>query len=219
MRQIGTIEGCDLWEDGDGRVYFVADADIDADGANGQDGAEVAYRGDDTGSEALANGGMAIKNGKVVCVTSGARDIAILGKDNEPRVYPGGMIATKTWYAHPGLEVDDPAAYVDAQTVPYIVVPPLVVKETIGVGCLARVTWGGTSVDCVVADRGPKAKIGESSIAAAEALGIPSSPRNGGRLQKDIEYELWPGARRRGTWLRTSARVTIHNPPAPPRHR
>jgi flavin-dependent dehydrogenase len=39
---LGTItdEGftCTIHEDDDGRVHFVADADIDADGANGQNG-------------------------------------------------------------------------------------------------------------------------------------------------------------------------------------
>jgi hypothetical protein len=43
MRTIGVIvnEGfsCKITEDSDGRVFFTADADIDADGANGQNGA------------------------------------------------------------------------------------------------------------------------------------------------------------------------------------
>lgn len=37
---LGRIQGegfiCDIHEDADGRVHFIADADIDADGANGQ---------------------------------------------------------------------------------------------------------------------------------------------------------------------------------------
>lgn len=146
MRKIGTIEGCDILEDDNGRVHFIADADIDADGANGQNGGQVAYRVDDAGSEAVANSGMAIRNGKVVCVTSGARNVAILGSDGEPRVFPGGMIATKTWYKHPGFNADDPEAYVDAQTVHYVVVPPLVVKETIGVvrGCVPGLPGRGS---------------------------------------------------------------------------
>src|SRR3954468_11664412 len=116
MRTLGTItnEGfsCTITEDDDGRVHFLADADIDADGANGQNGAPVAYKVDNSGTELLANGGMGVVHGKVVCVSPGARDIVILDVDNEPKVFPGGVIASKTLYRHPGRSPGDPAAYV-----------------------------------------------------------------------------------------------------------
>jgi hypothetical protein len=199
MRLLGTIrnEGfsCDIKEDNDGRVFYTADGDIDADGANGQNGAPVAYRSDNSGTENLANGGMTIRNGKVVCAKAWARDIVILGADNEPKVFPGGIIASITWYRHPGKPSNDPAAYVDSETIPYIVVPPLVIQATAGVvrGCKARASFRGISVDAVVADKGPKNKIGELSIAAARAIGVPASPRNGGTESAEILYELWPG--------------------------
>ena len=93
-----------------------------------------------------------------------------------------------TWYRHPGKSTDDPVAYVDSETIPYVVIPPLIIQKTKGIvrGCRARVTFNGKSVDCVVADRGPSAKIGELSIAAARAVGIPSSPRNGGTTKPDV---------------------------------
>ncbi len=199
MKIIGKItnEGftCTIREDNGGRVYFKADADIDADGANGQNGGPAAYRKDNSGSEHLANGGMAIRDGKVVCAKPWARDIVILGLDNEPKVFPGGIIASKTWYRHPGKAANDPAAYVDSETVPYIVVPPIIIQNTAGIvrGCKARVSFGGRTVDCVVADKGPRNKIGELSIAAARAIGIPESPRHGGTDEPVIAYELWPG--------------------------
>lgn len=199
MRILGTItnEGftCTIREESDGRVHFVADADIDADGANGQNGKIAAYKSDNTGSELLANGGMKIVNGKVICAHEWARDVVIIGSDNEPKIFPGGIIASKTWYRHPGKSANDPAAYVDSETVPYIVVPALIVQETAGVvrGCRARVTFKDKSVDCVVADRGPAKKIGELSIAAARAVGLPSSPRHGGTEKAEVLYELFPG--------------------------
>jgi hypothetical protein len=195
MAIIGTIQGCEIVEEGDGRVYFEAKAGIDADGANGQHGKPVAYNDRGTGAEALSSGGMAFRDGRVVCAHPWARDVVILGPDDEPRVFPGGMIASKTWYKYPGKKDDDPAAYVDAQYVPYIVVPPLIVDEVRGVvrGCRARATWKGRSIDCVVADRGPASKLGEMSVAAAKALGIPASPRTGGADHPKILYELWPG--------------------------
>ncbi|HWW75114.1 MAG TPA: hypothetical protein VNZ44_06955, partial [Pyrinomonadaceae bacterium] len=80
MRELGRIKNkgftCVITEEDDGRVHFLADADIDADGANGQNGHRPAYKADDTGSDLLKNGGMKIVDGKVICATSGARDIA-----------------------------------------------------------------------------------------------------------------------------------------------
>jgi len=199
MRTIGVImnEGfsCKIVEDDDGRVHFTADADIDADGANGQNGGPAAYKFDDSGTEFLANGGMKIIAGKVVCAHEWARDIVLLDTDNEPKVFPGGVIASTTWYQVPGKARKDPGAYVDAETTPYIVVPPLIVQQTAGVvrGCKARVTWRGKSIDCVVADKGPRRKIGELSIAAARAVSLASSPKNGGTEKAEVLYELWPG--------------------------
>lgn len=199
MRTLGTIKNegftCEVKEEDALRVFFMADGDIDADGANGQNGGPAAYKTDNSGTEHLANGGMAIKNGRVICAESWARDIVILGPDREPRVFEGGVIASKTWYRHLDKAEDDPAAYVDSETVPYIVVPSLIIRGTVGVvrGCKARVTRGERSVDCAVADKGPRTKIGELSIAAARALGLNPSPRHGGTENQELLYELWPG--------------------------
>ncbi|MBN3787986.1 glycoside hydrolase family 75 protein [Burkholderia sp. Ac-20353] len=197
-RLIGTISAqgftSDIVEDDDLRVYYTADADIDADGANGQNDEQAAYMVGDQGSEFLANGGMKMVGDKVVCAHEWARSIVLLDTDNQPKVFPGGVIASTTWYRNRALPASDPASYVDAQTIPYVVVPPLVVTSVVGVvrGCKARVTWQGKSVDCVVADLGPANRIGEISIAAADALGMNSSPRNGGIDKPEVFYELWP---------------------------
>ena len=75
-RTLGTIsaEGyaCPVVEEEDGRVHFLADADVDADGANGQNGKQAAYKIDDSGSELLANGGMKVRaDGKDAQMTAG----------------------------------------------------------------------------------------------------------------------------------------------------
>lgn len=195
---IGTIATdsfvASIMEDPDGRVHFVADADIDADGANGQNGKPWAYRVDDTGSESLANGGLAIVGNKVICKFGWARSVVLLDVDNQPKIFPGGNIASVTWYRDRSKATSDPTAYVDAETVPYIVVPPIIVQRTKGIvrGCRAKVTYRGKSVNCVVADLGPANKIGEISIAAARALGITASPRSGGVAGAFVQYELWP---------------------------
>lgn len=183
-------------EDDDGRVHFVANGSIDADGANGQHGNPAAYRVDNLGTENLENGGMRRNHaGKVVCINDDARDIVILGDDNEPKEFPGGIIASMTAYKYPDFDEDDPRAYVDAETVPYMVVPHLVAAKTAGMvlGCLGRITFEGRSIDCVVADLSSDERVGELSIAAARELGINPSPRHGGHETPDIQYELWPG--------------------------
>lgn len=181
----------------DGRVEFTADADIDADGANGQNGKQAAYMVGNGGSEHLANGGMKMQDGRVVIAESWARDIVILGPDGQPKEFPNGVIASKTAYRFPGLAIDNPAAHVDSETVPYIVVPPQIIERTKGavLGCMARATnlRTGKVVAGVVADVGPKPKVGEVSIEMARSLGIPESPRHGGVDDPIIRYELWPG--------------------------
>lgn len=207
MRTLGTItnEGfsCVIKEDDDKRVFFKADADIDADGANGQNKAKPAYTTDNTGSELLANGGMAVVNGKVVCKYSWARDIVILGKDNEPKVFGKNVVASRTWYQKPGISANDPNAYLDSETENYIVVPNLIIQNVDGIvrGCKARITYNGKNAWCVVGDKGPANKIGELSIAAARAVGIPSSPRTGGLETPEVLYEIWPGIAAEGYTL------------------
>lgn len=199
-RIIGNVDGegftSVIQEDADGRVFFQADADIDADGANGQNGKPAAYMADNSGSEALANGGMRRNaQGVVSFFAAWGRDIVVTTPDNKPRIYPNGVIVSRTWYVHPGKKLDDPAAYVDSETVAYIVVPPMIVRGVKGVvrGCLARVTWRGKSIWAVVADLGPRNKNGELSIEAARQLGMNCDPRKGGRDIPDVMYEMWPG--------------------------
>ena len=130
VKLLGSIENRDrkgellftseIMEDEDGRVFFTADADIDADGANGQNEKPAAYRVGDQGSDHLANAGLGMKGGKVVCKSDAARDIVILGADNEPKVFAGDIIASKTWYRIPDVPVDDPAAYLVAPAIWYL---------------------------------------------------------------------------------------------------
>ncbi len=196
---LGVINGegfaSTIREDPDGRCYFLSDGDVDADGANGQFGKIAAYRKDNKGSEALANGGMGIRNGNVIFTKPWGRDIVLLGPDNQPLVLPSGIIPSKTWYRHPDKRVSDPAAYLDSETELYIVVPPLLVQETAGIvrGCKCAATWNGKRVFGVAGDLGPRNKNGELSIAFARALGMNASPRNGGTDKQEILYEFWPG--------------------------
>ena len=44
-----------------------------------------------------------------------------------------------------------------------------------------------------VLDFGPKAKLGEASIACAKFFDIPSSPKHGGTNEKRFVYTFFPG--------------------------
>lgn len=202
------IAGVQVAQENDGRVHFVAGAQIDADGANGQHGEEAAYMVGNMGSEHLANGGMTIykkepqgsvqryPDGTVIFAADWGKDI-VLWQDGRPMVLPSGIIPSRTAYQFRDKKSIDPTAYVDAETVPYMVVSPTIREKAKGIvlGCKARMTntTTGQSVNAVLADIGPRNKIGELSIAAARAIGIPHSPRTGGTDEKVIRYEFWPG--------------------------
>ncbi|MFN9624491.1 MAG: hypothetical protein ACK587_16920 [Cyanobacteriota bacterium] len=89
--------------------------------------------------------------------------------------------------------------HVNARTIPYFVLPENWDTATgipIGLGDLAKVTYKEQSLYAILADYGPKDKIGELSIAAIEALG--GSPWNADKtkiisgLPHGVSYEIIP---------------------------
>lgn len=84
---------------------------------------------------------------------------------------------------------------IDADRVPYVVVPPAIIRGVKGIvlGCKARVSYKGMIVDAVVADVGPSLKLGEISMECARRLGINPSPISGGVDAYLVHYTLWPG--------------------------
>jgi hypothetical protein len=76
----------------------------------------------------------------------------------------------------------------------YIVVPPSIIQSVPGIvlGSQCYVSFGGIRSPAVVGDIGPHAKLGEGSIALAEALGIPSSPVNGG-VDSGVDFQILVG--------------------------
>lgn len=199
IHTIATLTGetnhVTVWfDDTLGMGWVTADADIDADGANGQSSGKGAYHPSDRGLDFLANAGYPNS-------PDSYKNILVLGHNGKPIVQgegdpaPGYFIS-KTSYRFPNLMASDPRAYLDAETVPFIVVSPLIQQRLKGVilGCKARAVniQNGRMVDCMVGDIGPTRKMGELSIAAAKALGIPSSPKDGGTNELIVKYEFWP---------------------------
>ena len=77
----------------------------------------------------------------------------------------------------------------------FIVLPPQVIKAVppVVLGSQATVTYKDVTVPAVVGDVGPYSKIGEISIALANALGINSNPSNGGVESPTVSYTVTPG--------------------------
>ena len=207
-RIIGNINGCEIVEEDDKTVTFTAGAAIDGDGANGQFGGPPCYAPDSYHGKILdviANAGSP-GNWFGVVTDTGKRDgTPIIQGAGDP--CPGAYVSATSLHL-PGkdgkaLPNSSPFKYVDSATVPFVVVPPMIIRGVTGVvmGCRALVTntRNGKSVDAVIADTGPSDKLGEISLACAKAIGVPSGEGtthpadSGGVVEHIIQYRLFPG--------------------------
>lgn len=86
-------------------------------------------------------------------------------------------------------------SFLDADSDRYIVVPPQILNGVAPVllGSQAWVTYRGLCVTAVVGDIGPRARLGEMSMALARALRIDDNPNTGGDDQDNISYRIQPG--------------------------
>lgn len=186
MSVIAEVKGIivqEAWVEGHQCVYWTSGAEIDADGANGQNGKPFAYRfPEDNGLDRLAD---------AEYPHGGWRDILIDNGSGKPLTDGNGNAYSQTTYFWRGAPVH--LRFVDAATVPYIVVNPHVRRNAVGtiMGCKATATYRGKTIDAVVADVSGPGDIGEISIAAAELLGIPSNARAGG-VDSGVSYQLFP---------------------------
>lgn len=91
-----------------------------------------------------------------------------------------GFLVSCTALQDKNYQERDPRRYVNAETVPYIVVPRSLIHAGVALGDLAIVQNGAIRCGAIVADIGGSKNIGEASIACAKALGINPDPRKGG---------------------------------------
>lgn len=102
--------------------------------------------------------------------------------------------------------ITDPTRYVDSTQVPYVSIPPDLRAYGVELGDVAIVSYRGVDCACVVADVSPRGHFGEASIACAIALGMPSSPKNGG-VASGVGYYLFPGSALCPAWPRDMEEV------------
>lgn len=181
MRElIRTIGGVKVYRAGDAVLYMSGLA-VDADGSphayHPQPG-----KGLDKLSSAGHSGnwwGLVTEGGHPV--VQGAGDPA-----------PGYYVST-TSLVDPTKGLRDPHRYVNAEVVPYTVLPA---RANLGLelGDLVYVSRPSVSKSCgaIIADVGPAGQIGEGSIALAQALAVPSNPLTGG-AEAGIVYLCFPG--------------------------
>jgi hypothetical protein len=209
-RLIGNIGGSDIVEDDDGSVTFLAGAQLDGDGANGQFGSAPCYAPPGFSGktlDVLANAGEPGNFFGIVTDNGRADGTPVIQGPEDP--CPGAYVSPTSLHL-PGqdgrpLPNSSPFKYVDAATVPFVVVPATIIRGVAGVvlGCRAIVTntTNGKSVEAVVADGGPANKLGEISLACAKAIGVPvnensAHPANSGGIAATshvIHYQLFPG--------------------------
>jgi hypothetical protein len=169
---------------GDTAFFYESGMTIDADGAPN------AYHPDNIGLDDLANAGAP---GYWMGLAKNAEGEPFVQGQNDP--YPGYYVSA-TALADRTKAVNDPARYVDASKIPFIVLPGAMAREIgarPGDFAVAFNQRNGQSSYAIFGDVGPSDRIGEGSVALAENLGIRSDARNGG-ARRGILFLVFPGS-------------------------
>ena len=169
---------------GTSAFFYESGMTIDADGAPN------AYHPENTGLDDLANAGAP---GRWEGLAKDGDGEPFIQGANDP--FPGYYVSSTALADH-SKAVNDPARYVDASKIPFIVLPGGMARQ-IGArtGDFAVVfnQRNGKSSFAIFGDVGPVDRIGEGSVALAENLGIHSDARNGG-AHRGVIYLVFPGS-------------------------
>lgn len=181
---LGLSGGVAIYQWPDLSITFTAAANDD------DDGDPDAYTPGNTGRDTLADAQDGQGNWCGIAVDPNGKPY--VQGPNDPQ--PGAYVST-TSYEWPQFPIWDPRRYLDAQKVPYVVVPGSLRRRCKGIllGAAATVQnlSDGLSVVALVGDVGPR--VGELSSAANIALGVDPDPRNGGDQRPKFYYTLRPG--------------------------
>jgi hypothetical protein len=164
--------------------FFRAGMAIDADGSP-----HAYHPDDDPGLDDLANAGHPGDWWALVTDTGDSDGDPVVQGAKDPA--PGFYISTTTLEDRK-KDRKDPKRYVNAETIPFFVLPG---NKRFGAklgdfGFVVNST-NGKSCGCVFADTGPVDEVGEGSIALAKALGLNANPKNGG-ADDGLAYIIFP---------------------------
>jgi peptidoglycan hydrolase-like protein with peptidoglycan-binding domain len=211
--KVRTIDGVPVFKlKGGEAVFFTSRMHVDADGC------PQAYAPGNKGIESIK--AATKKSGALsgdVLVLDGNGD-GVLQKASDPA--PGFFIS-KTALSDGSKKAADPTKYVDALTVPYVVIPGVSIGAKAGDVALVIDQETGTRVKAIVGDVGPGDETGEASmflagiidglkpsqITEAKARDKSSfmSPRGGGTEKKRFRYVIFPGTTMK--WPKTNAEI------------
>lgn len=199
-KRVQRVEASDVFTlEADARAFFfIAGLSIDADGAY------RAYHPESgKGLDHIGNAGKPGNWWALVTDTGEKSGNPLIQKSTDPA--PGYYISITSLTDRTKARTD-PAKYVDSETVPYFVLPSNA-RFGLSLGDFGVAINAKTSqcAGCVFADVGPKDKIGEGSIALADAIGVPSNPRRGG-ASGGIVFVIFPGSTR--GWPLSAAEVS-----------
>jgi hypothetical protein len=188
-----------IWKfPGQSAFFFKSGMAIDADGS------PTAYHPDNIGLDNLENAGEPGNWWALVTDNDQPDGNPIIQGENDPA--PDYYLSITALFDET-KETTDPRRYVDATQIPYIVLPENNDEEflklaNVKLGDFAAAYNGENSklAFAIFADTGlsyagdvEEYRFGEGSIALAEALGIPSSPRTGG-IGGGILFVVFPGS-------------------------
>lgn len=170
-------------------VFYQSGMTIDADGAP-----KAYHRDNNKGLDFLGNAGKPGNWWALVTDTGKSNGTPIVQGSSDPA--PGYYVSA-TALEDSTKKRTDPRRYVNSSNIPYIVLPgnSLIKGTGAKLGDFAVVfnSKSGQITNAIYADIGPKAKIGEGSIALADALGINSNPKTGG-TGEGVMYVVFPSS-------------------------
>jgi hypothetical protein len=189
-RKLFTAQSVAAWSAPSvGRGFFYKSGlAIDADGA-----ARAYHPNDRLGLDSLAHAGHRGNWWALVTDNEKTNGTPVLQGTSDPA--PGYYVSTTALYDAANPNPRDPHRYVDAASIPYVVLHPKALRYA-QLGDFATVVNlhnGKVSAAIVADESAPNLPVGEGSIALAQALGIDSSPRHGGQ-DGDVVYVIYPGS-------------------------
>lgn len=169
-------------------IFYKSGLAIDADGAY-----RTYHPNDRLGLDSLNHAGHPGNWWALVTDNEKPSGRPVVQGDSDPA--PGYYVSTTALYDRDNPNLRDPHRYVDAVKIPYVVVYPkaLSLARLGDFATVVNLRNGKISAALVADVSAPNLPVGEGSMALAEALGIDSSPRHGGK-DGGVAYVIYPGS-------------------------
>lgn len=181
-----TIDGINIYYSPNRLVILASPMDVDADGSPN------AYNPQNTGLDYNQNA--KDEQGRWVGIALDINGNPFIQDSNDPS--PGYYVST-TSYQLSQYHVSSPDRYLNAETIPYLVLPATIIEAVpeicLGSSFYATNLQNEKFVNGIVGDAGPSDKFGEASMFTCSKLGLDSNPKDGGTDDKIIKITVLLG--------------------------